>query len=186
MKDHPILIKNRKRDNTMILNEKQIKEGDSYHELKKKTSLGEILETASNFEKTAHTFYVSLETVVGEQLRPLVRELAEEEKNHYELFLGLSKHPHVQPHMDKMIETPPNNHIFSDYIQSPPISDFIDEKSILLYAMSREQAALEQYTILAEETPAGPVQDLFFYLAHEEQAHKKEIEKRYYALTPVE
>lgn len=41
---------------------------------------------------------------------------------------------------------------------------------------------MEQYSSLAEETPPGPIQDLFRSLAKEELNHKQELEKRYYEL----
>ena len=156
-----------------------IQEGDGYQDLKTKTSIGEILTTASSFEYNAFIFYTSLQEKVSEQLRSLVKELAKEEQNHYELFQGLSKHPHVQEHIAKLVKMPSSTNRFSHYIQTPALSEFPDDQAILQYAMGREQAALEQYSSLAQEALPGPIQDLFYYLAHEELQHKIELEKRY-------
>ncbi|EDN69683.1 hypothetical protein BGP_0671 [Beggiatoa sp. PS] len=41
---------------------KPIHEGHGYHELKEKTTVGEILETASAFEQTAMNFIPTLKT----------------------------------------------------------------------------------------------------------------------------
>lgn len=157
-------------------------EGSGYERLKEQTSLGDILKTAMSFEQTAHDFYDALKDKVSNNLRPLVQELVVEEKRHYELFDELSKRPDVQSEVATMIKTPPNDHRFSDYIQAPDLGEFPDDQAILQYAMGREQAAMEQYSALAEETAAGPVQDLFRFLAQEELEHKKELEKRYYEL----
>ena len=39
---------------------------------------------------------------------------------------------------------------------------------------------MEQYQALADSTEAGPLRDLFVYLASEETKHKNELEKVYY------
>lgn len=166
----------------MNTKKKLIREGEGYQALKGKSTIGEILETASSFERTAFTFYSALREKVSNHLQPLVQELVDEEKHHFELFQGLGKHPHVQNYLAELIDTPTTDEHFSDYIQLPDLGEFPDAQTIIQYAMGREQAAMEQYSILAKETPPGPLQDLFYYLAHEELQHKKELEKRYYEL----
>ena len=166
----------------MEIDRKMIQEGDSYQALKTKTSIAEILETASSFEYTAFIFYSSLQDKIDPSLRPFVQELAEEEKNHFELFQGLSRHPHALAHYADLVKTPPGNHRFTDYVRPPPPTEFPDNKAIFLYAMGREQTALEQYSALAQATE-GPIQDLFYYLAHEEMEHVKKLQKRYEELT---
>ncbi len=156
-----------------------ILEGEGYQALKNKSSMGEILETASSFEYSAHIFYLSLRDKIAPELRNLVIELAAEEKIHFDLFQSLSKHPHTLEHHGDLVEMPPSNHRFSGYLQAPQLGDFADDKAILHYAMGREQAAMEQYSTLAREAPDGPIRDLFYYLAHEELQHKKELEKKY-------
>ena len=154
----------------------------SYERLKQQQTLGEILETAMSFEKTAYEFYASLQDKVSKRLRPLIQELVEEEQEHYELFSKLRERDDVQAHIQDKIQTPPSNHKFSDYVHLPKLSDFPDDQSILQYAMGREQAAMEQYGSLAEESLPGPIQDLFYFLSHEELEHKNWLEKKYYDL----
>lgn len=156
-----------------------IQEGDGYQDLKTKTSIGEILTTASSFEYNAFLFFTSLQEKVSEPLRSLVKELANEEQSHYNLFQGLSKHPHVQEHIAKLVKMPPSASRFNHYIQPPALNEFPDDQTILQYALGREQAALDQYSSLAQAALPGPIQDLFYYLAHEELQHKIELEKRY-------
>ncbi len=159
-----------------------IHEGHGYQQLKDKTTIGDILKTATEFEKTAMNFYIALKDKVSKRLRPIVQELATEEKHHYELFQNLSNYPQVPEQMAQLIKIPPSDHRFSDYIQTPELSDYPDDQAILQYALGREQAAMEQYITLSEETPPGPIQDLFRSLAKEELSHKQELEKRYYEL----
>jgi len=157
-------------------------EGHGYQQLKEQTTIGAILETACSFELTAFSFYTALKEKVSNRLSAFVQELADEEKCHYDLFKDLNRNPQVSIQVNEMIEVPPSDHRFSDYIQTPELSDLLDDQAILQYALGREQAAMEQYASLAEEAPQGPIRDLFRYLAHEELNHKKELEKRYYEL----
>jgi rubrerythrin len=157
-------------------------EGSGYRILQQQTTLKAVLETASEFEKTAYEFYQSLQSRVSKRLRPLVEELVEEEQRHYALFQELSQRPDVQARIRETIQRPASDHRFSDYVQLPELADFPDDQAILQYAMGREQAAMEQYGALAEETRNGPLHDAFRFLAQEELEHKKELEKRYFEL----
>lgn len=159
-----------------------VHEGESYHLLKEKTTIGEILDTACNFEQAAFNFYSELQYQVSKPLRILVQELAEEEQRHFELFQELKNNPEISEQIKQRIQKPANDHRFSDYILLPKLDEFIDDQAIMQYALGREQAAMEQYSSLAEETPSGPIQDLFRYLANEELEHKKELEKQYYEI----
>ena len=149
---------------------------------KELSSLGDILDYAIAFEQQAFNFYTALQTKVSKRLRALVPELAEEEQHHLTLFQEVKNNPDIQHHIATMIRNPPSDHRFSDYIHVPELDDFPDDQSILQYALGREQVAMEQYTHLATQTPEGAIRDLFQFLAIEELAHKKELEKRYYEL----
>lgn len=157
-------------------------EGTGYERLKAAKSLGDILETATQFERTAREFYASLETKVSKPLRELVRDLRDEEQRHYDLFRELAARPDVQQQIEIEIRTPPNDHRFSDYIQLPELGEHPDDQAILQYALGREHAAMEQYRSLAQDTPPGPARELFQFLANEELEHKQELEKRYYEI----
>jgi len=150
--------------------------------LRGQQSIAEVLETAMGFEATARDFYQALVDRVSKPIRELVAELAEEEKRHYELFQELAARPDVRAHIGDQIAQPPSDHRFSNYIQRPELSDFPDEQSILQYALSREQAAMEQYQFLATQDLPEPLHEVFTFLAQEELQHKAELEKRYYDL----
>jgi len=145
-----------------------------------KKSIGEILDVAIAFEKTARDFYSGLVPKVGKNLRWLVEELAEEEQRHYELFSELRNRPDIEQYLSAEVATPASDRKFSDAVLLPDLGEKPDDQEILRYALYREDAAMKQYGELAESAPAGPVRDLFRFLAKEETQHKNELEKLYY------
>jgi rubrerythrin len=155
-------------------------EGRGYQRLKSKTSLEEILEVATEFERTARDFYSALAPKVSKQMRYLVEELAREEQQHYDLFTQLRARSDIAEQVKQSVETPASDRRFSDCIHLPELGDKPDDQAVLQYALGREHAAMEQYRSLAESSPPGPIRDLFLYLADEETQHKNELEKRYY------
>ncbi len=150
--------------------------------LRSKKSLREILEVATQFELTARDFYKGLIPNVSKQIRYLVEHLAAEEQQHYDLFSKLMANPELENQLSNMVALPASDSKFSDAVQAKDLGEDPDDQSILQYALYREQAAMEQYTGLAEEVEPGPVKDLFSYLAYEETQHKLELEKIYYEL----
>ncbi len=159
-----------------------MKEGHSsgYDKLQSKKSLGEILDIAIEFERTARDFYTDLIPKVSKQIRYLVEELAKEEQHHFELFEELKSRPDIEHHIQAMVQTPASDKRFSDCIHLPDLGERPDDQAVLQYALGREHAAMEQYHALAENTDQGPVKDLFLYLANEETLHKNQLEKLYY------
>lgn len=159
------------------------KEGSNAHQtLKDKKTIAEILDTAMSFERTARDFYASLVNKVAKPMRALVQELADEEALHYQMFEELKNNPLVNEYINERIDTPVNDHKFSDFIHLPRLDEKPDDQSLLQYALGREHAAMEQYQSLAHEVPEGPLKDTFSFLAQEELEHKKELEKRYYEI----
>ena len=159
-------------------------EGQSgaYERIRSKKTLREILEVATSFEQAARDFYADLVPKVSKNLRYLVEELAQEEQAHFDLFSELAKNPDIEAQIHDKIQTPVEDHRFSDYIQLPDLGDNPDDQSVLQYAMGREDAAMKQYRELANSTEPGPAHELFEYLANEETEHKRELEKIYYEL----
>ncbi|MEW8662453.1 MAG: ferritin family protein [Candidatus Thiodiazotropha sp.] len=159
-----------------------MKEGQSSgrEKLQSKKSLSEILEVAVEFERTARDFYSGLIPKVSKQIRYLVEELAEEEQRHFDLFNELRSRPDIEQHIQAMVDTPASDKRFSDCIHLPELGDKPDDQAVLQYALGREHAAMEQYHALAKSTEAGPLKDLFLYLANEETLHKNLLERLYY------
>jgi len=159
---------------------KKIEGGSGYRKLRSKKSLKRILEVAARFERSARDFYTDLIPKVGKNIRYLVEELAEEEQQHFDLFTRLAQNPEIVRLIRTEIETPVSDHKFSDCIHLPDLGESPDDQSVLQYAVMREHAAMEQYRALAENAEAGPIRDLFTFLANEETRHKNELEKIYY------
>jgi rubrerythrin len=154
--------------------------GHGYQTLKPLTTVGDVFEVAIQFERTARDFYRDLAPKVSKSIRYLVDELAEEEQAHFDLFTEMSKRTDLGDVMAAEIERPASDRKFSDCVHLPDLGEAPDDQSVLRYALMREHAAMEQYRALAEETPAGPLKDLFEYLANEETKHKNELEAVYY------
>lgn len=153
----------------------------SIQRLQSKTTLKEILEVATEFERTARDFYTDLIPKVHKSIRYLVEELAAEEQEHYDLFTQMAARDDLEQQLKAEVERPASDHQFSDCIHLPDLGEQPDDQAVLQYALRREHAAMEQYHALAQGTEAGPIHDLFLYLANEETKHKNELEKLYYA-----
>ena len=145
-------------------------------------SLEEILDTAISFEESARDFYTALAPKVSKRIRWLVEELAEEEQEHYRLFSSLASKSRNSEELQIKVETPQSDGKFTDCLQLPDLGDAPDDQEVMLYALGREQAAMEQYRALTDTTDPGEIHDLFEFLANEETKHKAELEKLYYEL----
>ena len=150
--------------------------------LRDSTTVAEVLQTATEFERTARDFYRDLAPRVSKRIRWLVDELAAEEQRHYDLFTELNGRGDLTEQIQARIATPAADHRFSDCIHLPDLGDSPDDQSVLQYALGREHAAMEQYRELAQTTQAGPIRQLFEFLADEETQHKAELEKLYYEI----
>jgi rubrerythrin len=155
---------------------------EAYKTIASKKTLGEILEVATSFEEAARDFYRSMVPKVSKNIRYLVRELADEEQEHYDLFSSLASNPDIEQQVSLEIQTPVEDNRFSDYVHVPDLGDAPDDQAILQYALGREDSAMKQYRELASSTPPGPIHDLFEFLANEETKHKRELEKMYYEI----
>lgn len=151
--------------------------------LRQMQSLEQILKTATSFEEGARDFYTSLAPRVSKRIRWLVEELAEEEQEHYRLFSELTEKVKGDQSLSFQIESPESDGRFTDCLHLPELGENPDDQDVMLYALGREKAAMEQYRAIAADTPAGPIHDLFQFLANEETRHKAELEKLYYEMT---
>lgn len=150
--------------------------------LQGKTTLREILDVATSFEASARDFYTALIPRVSKRIRFLVEDLAAEEQRHYDMFGALAQRTDIADQVTQEIRRTATDSKFSDCIHLPDLGDAPDDQAVLQYAMGREHAAMTHYGELAETAPAGPIRDLFVYLASEETKHKLELEKLYYEI----
>jgi len=154
--------------------------GHGYDKLKPLTTVQEVFNVAIEFERTARDFYRDLAPKVSKSIRYLVEELAEEEQRHFDLFTKMSQRTDMGDVMSVQIKRPVSDRKFSDCVHLPDLGEYPDDQAVLQYALMREHAAMEQYHALADETPVGPLRDLFAFLANEETKHKNELEAVYY------
>lgn len=148
--------------------------------LRGKTTLREILEVATSFEASARDFYTGMIPKVSKRIRYLVEELAAEEQTHYDLFSALARRADIAEQVKAEISRTATDSKFSDCLHLPDLGEQPDDQAVLQYAMGREHAAMTHYGELAKTSPAGPIRDLFQFLASEETKHKLELEKLYY------
>ena len=163
---------------------KNVGEGfaEAANKLRVMSTLEEILHTAASFEKTAWDFYADLAPKVSKKIRWLVEELAEEEERHFALFSSLIERDDLEQQMRISVQTPESDGRFTDCLHVPELGESPDDQEVMLYALGREQAAMEQYRALADSTEPSAIHDLFEFLANEETKHKAELEKLYYEL----
>jgi len=152
----------------------------SYERIRSMTTLKEVLEVATSFERSARDFYRDLAPKVSKNFRWLAEELAGEEQRHYDLFAGLAERDDVQQVIATEIKRPDTDGRFADAVMTPDLGEQPDDQAVLQYAMSREDLAMNHYRELAATTPAGALQELFAFLANEEAQHKADLEKLYY------
>ncbi len=145
-----------------------------------KTTVKQILDTATHFEVVARDFYTALIPKVSKNLRWLAEELAEEEQGHVDLFTRLANDPAVTAVMQQEIARPVADGRFTDGVQRPDLGENPDDQTVLQFAVMRETDAMEQYSELAMTAPEGPLKTAFAFLANEEAHHKEELEKLYY------
>jgi rubrerythrin len=150
--------------------------------LRHTTSVAEILQVATSFESSARDFYTDLIPKVSKQIRYLVEELAAEEQGHFDMLTALSAREDLAEQVKLQIQQPASDSKFSDCLHVPSLGEHPDDQAVLQYAMGREHIAMTHYTELAKTAPAGPIQELFQFLASEETTHKLELEKLYYQI----
>jgi rubrerythrin len=152
----------------------------SYERIKSMTTLEDVLSVATSFEESARDFYTDLIPKVSKNFRWLAEELANEEQGHYDLFTALAARDDIKEQIKAEVERPVTDGKFAEAVMTPDLGERPDDQAVLQYAMSREHLAMTHYRSLADSTPAGPIKDLFEYLANEEAKHKEELEKLYY------
>ena len=116
------------------------------------------------FEQAAFRFYSDLAEKVNAGVRPLVLDLAAEEKGHIDLLRRVSCATEIGRELTQRVATPPSTEKFGAYVRLHDLPDRPTEDDVLDYAESRERIAYEHYGYLAQLTPPGRLQDLFAFL----------------------
>lgn len=136
-------------------------------------SLTEILQQTLEFERHSQALYDSIARRISDgPIRRLMALLAGDDAMHYHLFRDLADGDHVGDHRGDRVRRPAGDKLFCGDILPPHLDDYPgDTQSLLEVAVTRKEAAADQYAELAEATPVGPIQDLYRFVADEEAAH---------------
>lgn len=145
-------------------------------------SLQEFIDLAIEFEQIAHDFYTDLLPKISKHIRYIVHELIEEEEAHIAQLTELAARHDLEDMLKAEVADLTVDRKFYDGIHLPELGENPDDQTILQYAMTREFIAMVQYSELAEKAPAGPVRDLFQFMASEEIKHKNDLESLYYEI----
>ena len=134
-------------------------------------SYKEIVEYALGREVKAHQLYVDLsKMMVYPETRQLCEELANEELDHKaKLEKEMArKHEFVSPVDLSKYKIPDSN-----------VNIFKNRRSMLSFAIQKEQEATELYRKLAELVRNEDARKLFMWLAQEESRHKQQVGLEY-------
>lgn len=146
------------------------------------STVEEVLEKAAEFGRAAHGHYVEMIPRVSKNVRYIVEDLAREELAYIRMLQELRDSPDIATHLADSIARPHADKRFSDAFHQPDLPDDPDDQDVLQYALALEQAALDEFSELAEATEPGLLHDVFRFLANEERKHKGALEALYYEI----
>ncbi len=139
--------------------------------------LNELWETAVYKEIAAQSFYIAAQKMTQDPgARKLMSELAAEELKHSELLKNLRQTDWKRGEWLKQ-EVP--NLMQSEYLAGPDALDGAGVQETLIFAMKREQAAIEFYSRMMAVVRGDEAKLLARRLAHEELGHKLKLELYY-------
>jgi len=140
-------------------------------------TIQKVLETALRLEIQSERVYrqasQTIETPGG---RALLAELADEELRHQALVEGvLASGDHVRIGAGPA----PADLRVADLLTDPPLTAESNTQDILLFAIKREQAAVELYTRLAQIYAGTSAIPVIERLVREEKHHRERLEREY-------
>ena len=145
-------------------------------EIRKFSSLEEILDYAIDLEQQAADFYIKLAPKMSKpRLRGLFLNFSREEERHK---VRLMEVRHTGKKLSGSEQEVDEMHI-ADFVPAIEPSLDMDEKDALLLAMNEEKAAFRIYKTLADKTHNDAFKKVFEILAQEEAKHKLFFETAY-------
>jgi len=131
-----------------------------------------IIKFAMENEVEAQKFYEEAsEKVENTQLKEMFAEFAEEEKRHREIL----KQIYMSNRMGGYFHEDRDYHIAED-VDLPVLSTTMKPADAIALAMKKEEAAMVQYTALAETCSEPDKKKIFLDLAAMERGHKHRME----------
>jgi len=139
--------------------------------------LVELLDTAMYREIASQAFYVAGQSRTEDPgARALMKELAEEEAKHSEWLKNLREKGLEKKnwHREKI-----PNLMISEYLTGSDTLEGASLQDVLVFAMKREQQAVEFYSRMMGAMKDEPAKYLCESLVHEELKHKLKLEMLY-------
>ncbi len=135
----------------------------------------DILDQAIAAEMEAAQFYLDVSQKTDNAfLKNLFLTFSEEEKKHRQLLEGFRNDPSLEISFDQT----PDFHV-SDTVDEPKLSITMKPADAIALAMKKEEAAMRQYSRLAEACTAPQRKKLFLELAAMERGHKAKMESAF-------
>jgi rubrerythrin len=137
----------------------------------------ELLDTAMYKEIASQAIYEAAQNQTTDQgAKALMKELADEEAHHLQILKDLKEGDFNATQWDK--EKMPNLMI-SEYLTGGDTLDGANIQETLIFAMKREQAAVEFYSRMIGALQSESAKRLFESLVRAEQKHKSKLEILY-------
>ncbi len=135
----------------------------------------DILKRAIQGEIEAAEFYANVaEQSENTYIKDLFLSFSEEEKKHRQILEGFRQDPSAAVAFEKV----PDFHV-SETVDVPPLSMEMKPADAIALAMKKEEAAMQQYTALADVCSDPDRKKLFLELAAMERGHKAKMESAF-------
>ncbi len=134
-----------------------------------------IIKFAMENEVEAQKFYEeAAQKVENTQLKEMFADFAEEEKRHREIL----KQVYISNRMGDYFSEGQDYHVAED-VDLPELTTDMTPADAIALAMKKEEAAVIQYTALAEACPEPDKKKIFLDLAAMEKGHKRRMENAF-------
>ncbi len=134
-----------------------------------------IIKFAMENEVEAQKFYEeAAQKVQSTQLKEMFTDFAQEEKKHREIL----KQVYISNRMGDYFHEGQDYHIAED-VDLPVLSTNMKPADAIALAMKKEEAAMAQYTELADSCPEPDKKKVFLDLAAMERGHKLRMENAF-------
>ena len=139
----------------------------------KSPDIEHVFAVATRRETEAYEFYSAAARKVGDpNVRDLFKQLALDEKGHFELLEKFRSNP---TEMTK-ISAPSSDWKVAETEKMPTLSIDMKPKDAIALAMKKEQQAVDIYRSLSSSAIAADVRKMFDNLANMELSHKRRLE----------
>jgi rubrerythrin len=140
-----------------------------------KKAYQDILDVAIQNEIEANLFYHQVaEKVKDDYLRKLFLELAAEEQKHRIILEGFRNNEKAALSFKRVADFE-----VAETVDEPPLSIRMKPADAIALAMKKEEAAMQQYTKLAQAAMDEEQKNIFLELAEMERGHKAKMESAF-------